>query len=70
MLYEVKDDIAWIKLNRLERHNAINFEMVEKIYNYLEKAEKTDGVVAVVLTSNGKTFCAGLDSVFPILTFN
>ena len=61
VLFEIKNGAAWIKLNRLDKHNAINYEMVEKISQYLDKAENTEGVVAVVLTSNGKTFCAGLD---------
>lgn len=52
--------IATITLNRPEKHNAMNALMIEE----LTRAAKRGGdpsVKAVILASEGKTFCAGAD---------
>lgn len=56
------DGVATITIDRVERRNAINPEVVRGIAAGLDRAEATDGVGVVVLTGAGdKAFCAGGD---------
>ena len=65
VLIEIKKNIAIITLNRPERYNAVNQDLVDGINQCLSIAEKDKNVRAIVLTGNGKGFCAGADmSVF------
>ena len=57
--YELRDDIAFIGLNRPEKRNAISDRFVEAIAAAATRAEKE--AKAVVLYGHGKHFCAGLD---------
>lgn len=50
-----------LALNRPERRNALNMELCAALGEALEKAEADPGVGAVVLSGNGKSFCAGMD---------
>ncbi len=61
VLYEKKDNIAIITLNRPQKYNAINLSLKEGILDALAKAQNDDAIGAVVLTGNGKGFCAGAD---------
>ncbi len=61
VLFEVKDGTAVITLNRPERRNAINRELLLHFYDYLEEANRRDDVRAVIITGNGKSFCSGID---------
>jgi 2-(1,2-epoxy-1,2-dihydrophenyl)acetyl-CoA isomerase len=61
ILLEIKDKIAFIKLNRPEVFNSFNREMALLLQNTLDDCEKETNVRAIVLTGNGKAFCAGQD---------
>lgn len=62
MLYEVKDQIAWITLNRPESLNAVNREMVKAIVGYCGQANEDRGVQIVVFKANGeRAFSVGGD---------
>jgi len=61
VLLEVENQIAVITLNRPEKRNAINSELLINLYNSLEKISEDDSIKAAILTGNGKSFCAGLD---------
>ncbi|NRA03116.1 MAG: enoyl-CoA hydratase/isomerase family protein [Myxococcales bacterium] len=60
-LYEVRDRAAWITLNRPEARNALSAGLVTELYDHLEAANSDDAVRCIVLTGNGKAFCAGAD---------
>ncbi|MCC5921880.1 MAG: enoyl-CoA hydratase/isomerase family protein [Cyclobacteriaceae bacterium] len=59
--YEVKDRIASITLNRPDKRNALNAEMVEQLYEAFERAEQDKEVKVIVLQAEGKAFCSGAD---------
>jgi enoyl-CoA hydratase len=52
---------AVITLNRPERRNAINQNLLMGLYDALEMAEADGDIRAVILTGAGKSFCSGLD---------
>ena len=62
-LIEIKqhDAIAEVALNRPEAYNAFNYEMVAQLANHLTTLASDNNVRAVVITGNGKAFCAGGD---------
>ncbi|MEC5423709.1 enoyl-CoA hydratase [Virgibacillus sp. C22-A2] len=60
VLHESKDQISYIYLNRPDRYNALNKEMLEELLKVIEQVEKnTDELV--ILAGKGKAFCAGGD---------
>ncbi len=61
MLYEVADHVATITFNRPERMNAATFEMGEQLQEAFAEVERDGEVRAVVVTGNGRAFCAGDD---------
>ncbi|MFX1324438.1 MAG: enoyl-CoA hydratase/isomerase family protein [Promethearchaeota archaeon] len=61
ILYEKKDKIAVITLNRPERMNAINIQMNADLKNSLKLAKDDSDVRAIIITGAGKAFCAGAD---------
>jgi 2-(1,2-epoxy-1,2-dihydrophenyl)acetyl-CoA isomerase len=61
VLYEAADAIATITLNRPERLNAMNAELLQAALDALERAAADDEVRVVILTGAGRGFCAGGD---------
>jgi enoyl-CoA hydratase len=62
ILYEVKDKIAWITLNRPESLNAVNRDMVKAIVGYCRAAEDDPNVQIVIFKANGeRAFSVGGD---------
>lgn len=58
---ELKNRIAILQLNRAEKRNALNPEMIKAILKNLNEIEKNDSIKVVIITGNGKAFCAGAD---------
>lgn len=58
---EIKDRVAKISLNRPKVFNSFNREMAFELQDALNKAAENDEVRAILLTGNGKAFCAGQD---------
>ena len=61
VLYEVKDHVAIITLNRPERLNALSPDLTTGLAEYIDRAWVDDGVRAVILTGAGRGFCSGQD---------
>src|SRR5437764_6311266 len=61
LLYEVKDKIATITLNRPAKINAFTAPMVDAWAKALAEAQADDGVNVVVVTGTGRAFCSGGD---------
>ncbi len=58
---EVRDGVAWIKLDRPERRNALNLEVWEALGDIGEKLLGDSSVRVGILHGEGKSFCSGLD---------
>jgi enoyl-CoA hydratase/carnithine racemase len=61
LLYEIRDGIATITLNRPDRLNAFNNEMIDLWVDALHDAGQNDAVQVVVVTGAGRAFCSGGD---------
>ncbi len=61
VLYEVRGPIAILTLNRPDKLNAINHQMVVDLGRAMEEAESDPGILAVVLRGAGRAFSAGFD---------
>ena len=61
VLFEVNEGVALITLNRPDRYNAVNQDLVDEISESLDKAKNDDSIRAIVMTGAGKGFCAGAD---------
>lgn len=59
--YEVADHVAWITLDAPERMNTISPLMLGQISDFLLRADRDTEVRCIVLTGEGRAFCAGLD---------
>lgn len=61
LLYEVSNGVAHITLNRPEAANGINPEMGRELKDVAIACDEDPNVRAVLLSANGKLFCAGGD---------
>lgn len=61
ILLKIENNIAYITLNRPEVFNSFNREMALSLQSTLDACEANGDVRAIVLTGNGKAFCAGQD---------
>lgn len=61
MLYEKDGHVATLTINRPERMNTISREMLDQLGQLLLQADADEEVRAIILTGNGRFFCAGLD---------
>ena len=59
--YERSDGIATITLNRPDVLNAVNTAMGKELLEALRSAEKDEEVHCLIITGNGRAFCAGED---------
>lgn len=62
VLYDVRDQVAWITLNRPEAMNAISDGVRAQLPQAIERAESDAAVRVMVISGNGeRAFCAGAD---------
>jgi 2-(1,2-epoxy-1,2-dihydrophenyl)acetyl-CoA isomerase len=61
VLYEKRDHVAILTLNRPERLNAISGELRADVHAVVEEAHADDAVRALVITGAGRGFCSGAD---------
>lgn len=61
ILFSVADGVATITLNRVDVLNSFNFPMADDVIDALNYCKDNDDVRAIILTANGRGFCAGQD---------
>lgn len=61
VLYKVKDKIAFVKMNRPDKLNALNVELSAALHESWERFEKDNDALVAILSGAGKSFCAGAD---------
>jgi methylglutaconyl-CoA hydratase len=59
--YQTENRIAYITLNRPDKRNALNAETVTELKDAFRLAKDDKGVKVIVLSGEGKAFCAGAD---------
>ena len=60
--YEVEDDgVLLLTLNRPDKLNAFTVEMCEELVDAFGRASNDDAVRVIVVTGEGRAFCAGMD---------
>jgi len=61
VLYETKDYIATITLNRPENRNSMTDDVLEGLRACVARAKEDPELRCVIITGRGKSFCAGAD---------
>ena len=61
ILFERKDGVGWIRLNRPDKLNALTHQLSGEALDALEQCAKDPEIRCVVITGEGRGFCAGQD---------
>ena len=61
ILYRKQKNVGNVILNRPEVHNAFNDKMIEELSIVFDEIEKDESLRVVILSGEGKSFCAGAD---------
>jgi 2-(1,2-epoxy-1,2-dihydrophenyl)acetyl-CoA isomerase len=61
VLFEIRDAVAIVTLNRPDRLNALNADIHTGLRDAFDRIEADDSIRAVLLTGAGRGFCAGAD---------
>jgi methylglutaconyl-CoA hydratase len=61
VIYEIRDAVAHITLNRPDKRNALGEQIVSDLKSALAEAEADEQARAIVIRGAGKDFCAGAD---------
>lgn len=59
--FEIRDEIGILTLNRPEKRNALHPDLVRQMKTKLKEIEQDKSVKVVIITGEGKAFCAGAD---------
>jgi 2-(1,2-epoxy-1,2-dihydrophenyl)acetyl-CoA isomerase len=61
IIYQVKDAVATITLNRPDAYNALNLALARDVFHATIEADENRAVRCILVTGAGKAFCAGGD---------
>jgi enoyl-CoA hydratase/carnithine racemase len=70
LTYAVEDGVATVTLNRPEKLNAFNTQMMIDMIAVFDETDRDDAVRCVIVTGAGRAFCAGADLSGGAQTFN
>src|SRR6056297_3032395 len=68
--YDVEDGILTLTLDRPEKLNAFTGEMLGEMVDAFDRADADDAIRAIIVTGEGRAFCAGADLSAGADTFN
>lgn len=63
--YEVVDQVAWLRLNRPEKRNAMDRPLRSALLEAVQEVNEDPGVRVAVITGNGPSFSSGADLTQP-----
>jgi trans-feruloyl-CoA hydratase/vanillin synthase len=61
VLVDFDDGIAWVRMNRPEKRNAISAELAHEMFDVIDALEVDERCRVLVLTGSGEAFSAGMD---------
>ena len=61
ILFETKENVAWLRLNRPEKLNALTHHLAQEAIEAVEACAKDPEIRCLVITGEGRGFCAGQD---------
>ena len=61
ILFDISEGVACITLNRPEKLNSFTARMHEELHDAMKQVYSADSVRALLITGNGRGFCAGQD---------
>ena len=61
VLLRIQEHIAYVSLNRPEKHNGLDEQLFKELINTAKQIRKNKAIRAVILFGEGESFCAGLD---------
>jgi enoyl-CoA hydratase/carnithine racemase len=61
VIYEKRNRIGYVKLNRPDALNALDDEINEELWSVWDDFAKDDSLDVAILTGSGKAFCSGAD---------
>ena len=61
VLIEANGPVLTVTLNRPEKRNAVNSEVMCRLYDAWNQLDQDDDLRVAILTGRGNTFCAGMD---------
>jgi enoyl-CoA hydratase/carnithine racemase len=70
LLYGVEDGVSTVTLNRPEKLNAFNTQMMKDMIAVFDETDRDDAVRVVIVTGAGRAFCAGADLSAGAQTFD
>jgi len=59
--FDVRDQVAWITLNRPDKRNTLNAHLLKELNQAFIEADNLADVNVIVLQGEGRDFCAGYD---------
>ena len=64
ILFEIKDNIGYVTMNRPKAMNALNTEVLTELDDLFTKIEADDDVKIVIVTGAGRAFVGGADIAY------
>jgi enoyl-CoA hydratase len=61
VIFKIENNVGVITLNRPERRNSINKNLLIGLYDSLEEVANNNEIKVAIITGNGKSFCSGID---------
>lgn len=67
LTYEADGPVAWVTLNRPDRHNSINEQLATELVEVWQRLRMDGSIKVIVLTAAGdKAFCTGIDRTWQV----